>query len=108
MASSTDTDDVQLTDLEVIQQFSLAVRGATAPRAQVIAALESDLAYLRKPAAKTAPAKTAPATRAPAKTAPATRAPATRAPAKTAPAKTAPAKRAPVKKAPAKKAVRRA
>jgi hypothetical protein len=56
-------DDVQLTDLEVIQQFSLAVRGATAPRDQVIAALESDLAYLkaprRAPAKKKAPAKKA-------------------------------------------------
>jgi hypothetical protein len=88
MASSTDTDDVQLTDLEVIQQFSLAVRGATASRAQVIAALESDLAYLRKPAAKAA-------AKAPAK-----------APVK-APVK-APARKAPAKKAPAKKAVRRA
>jgi hypothetical protein len=39
-------DDVQLTDLEVITEFSLAVRGATAPRAAVIAALEADLAYL--------------------------------------------------------------
>ena len=57
-------DDVQLTDLEVIQQFSLAVRGATASRADVIAALEADLAYLgagRRAAAasKTAPSKTA-------------------------------------------------
>ena len=56
-------DDVQLTDLEVIQQYSLAVRGATAPREQVIAALESDLAYLKKApvkrAAKKAPAKKA-------------------------------------------------
>ncbi|MGB8649066.1 MAG: hypothetical protein WCD35_00245 [Mycobacteriales bacterium] len=39
-------DDVQLTDLEVIQRFSLAVRGATAGRADVIAALEADLAWL--------------------------------------------------------------
>jgi hypothetical protein len=56
-------DDVQLTDLEVIQQFSLAVRGATAPRDLVIEALESDLAYLkgarRAPAKKKAPAKKA-------------------------------------------------
>ena len=58
-------DDVQLTDLEVIQQFSLAVRGASAPRAQVIAALESDLAYLK--AAKKAPAQKAPAKKAPKK-----------------------------------------
>ena len=39
-------DEVQLTDLQVIQQFSLAVRGATADRDQVVAALEADLAYL--------------------------------------------------------------
>ena len=39
-------DDVQLTDLEVIQQFSLAVLGATASRADVIVALEADLALL--------------------------------------------------------------
>jgi hypothetical protein len=56
-------DDVQLTDLEVIQQFSLAVRGASAPRDQVIAALESDLAYL-KGSGKKAPAKKAPAKKA--------------------------------------------
>lgn len=61
-------DAVQLTDLEVIQQFSLAVRGATAPRDTVIRALETDLAWLRgtttappaepvldKPAPKSAP-----------------------------------------------------
>ncbi len=40
------SDDVQLTDLEVIAQFSLAVRGATASRGDVIAALEADLAFL--------------------------------------------------------------
>jgi hypothetical protein len=87
MASSSSADDVQLTDLEVIQQFSLAVRGATAPRAQVIAALESDLAYLTGP--RRVPAKT---------------------PTKT-PTKTltkAPAKKAPAKKVPAKKTTRRA
>ena len=48
-------DDVQLTDLQVIQQFSLAVRGATANRADVVAALEADLAYLK--GTKKAPAK---------------------------------------------------
>ena len=48
-------DDVQLTDLEVIQKYSLAVRGATASRADVIATLEADLAYL---VAAAAPAKT--------------------------------------------------
>jgi hypothetical protein len=56
-------DDVTLTDLEVIQQFSLAVRGATAPRDAVVQALEADLAFLRgssgggRTAAEKAPAK---------------------------------------------------
>lgn len=36
---------MQLTDLEVIQQSSLAVLGATASRVDVIAALEADLAW---------------------------------------------------------------
>lgn len=39
-------DDVQLTDLEVIQRWSLAVRRATAERAEVVAALRADLAWL--------------------------------------------------------------
>ena len=39
-------DDVQLPDLQVIQRYSLAVRGATAPVDEVIAALQSDLAWL--------------------------------------------------------------
>ena len=49
-------DDVTLTDLQVIQQFSLAVRGASADRDAVVAALEADLAYLK--GARKAPAKT--------------------------------------------------
>jgi hypothetical protein len=53
------SDDVSLTDLEVIQQFSLAVRGASAPRDRVIAALESDLAYLKGTPKKRTPAKRA-------------------------------------------------
>ncbi|MCU1672529.1 MAG: hypothetical protein JWN77_642 [Frankiales bacterium] len=52
-------DDVQLPDLQVIQRYSLAVRGATAPRADVIAALEADLAWLG--AGKSGPTKKAPA-----------------------------------------------
>ena len=48
MAAADDqrSDDVSLTDLEVIQRFSLAVRGATASREAVITALEADLAWL--------------------------------------------------------------
>ena len=63
-------DDVQLTDLEVIQRYSLAVRGATASRADLVAALQADLDWLKggraapkaKPAAKRA-VKRAPAAR---------------------------------------------
>lgn len=40
------SDDVHLPELEVIQRFSLAVRGATAPREAVVAALRADLARL--------------------------------------------------------------
>ncbi len=40
-------DPVDLTELDVISRWSLAVRSATADRAELIAALESDLAYLR-------------------------------------------------------------
>jgi hypothetical protein len=39
-------DRVELTDLEVIQRWSLAVRGATAERSEVVAALRADLAWL--------------------------------------------------------------
>lgn len=40
-------ETVQLTDLHVIQRFSLAVRGATADRAEVLAALRADVAWLQ-------------------------------------------------------------
>ncbi|TAL21304.1 MAG: hypothetical protein EPN99_07835 [Frankiales bacterium] len=78
-------DDVQLTDLEVIQRYSLAVRGASAARSEVIAALQADLDWLRG-SRRAAPAKT-PAT-SPAKAS--GKAPA-KSPAKA--AKSAPAKR---------------
>jgi hypothetical protein len=87
-----DNDPIDLTDLEVISRFSLALRRSTASRADVVAALEADLTALtggRRTASKVA----APA---PAKAAPATVAP----PAKT--AAKAPAKKA----APAKKSAR--
>ena len=59
-------DDVQLTDLEVVQRWSLAVRAATAPRDELVAALEADLAWLtdgarRRPAARRAAAAEEPA-----------------------------------------------
>ena len=72
-------DDVSLTDLEVIQQFSLAVRGASAPREAVIRALESDLAFLTgssRRSAKTAADKPAKAAAKAAATSPAAKAPA--------------------------------
>jgi len=84
-------DDVQLTDLEVIQQFSLAVRGATASRSEVVAALEADLAYLNGGARRRA---TAPAS-APARSeAPVAKGPAAKAAVKKAAAKTTRSRRA--------------
>jgi hypothetical protein len=95
-------DDVQLPDLQVIQRYSLAVRGATAPRADVIAALEADLAWLTGGRRRTAtPRETAVA--APVETPPVS--PRTPVPAtKSTAAKKLAAKRtpAPVKKAAAK------
>src|SRR5947208_14992216 len=41
-------DRVELTDLEVIQRWSLAVRGASADRGEVVAALRADLAWLER------------------------------------------------------------
>src|SRR5687767_2650889 len=62
---ASENDDVQLPDLEVIQRYSLAVRGATAPRGDVIAALQADLAWLsggrRKSTAVSTSAKVMPA-----------------------------------------------
>ena len=78
-------DDVQLTDLEVIQRYSLAVRGATADRADLVAALESDLAWLTGRSRRAAEAAPAPA---PAKTS-ARKAPAKRAATKRTPKPTA-------------------
>jgi hypothetical protein len=63
-------DDVQLPDLEVISRYSLAVRAATAPRDEVVAALRSDLEWLTSqapPAAPAAPARRAAVRRAPRK-----------------------------------------
>ena len=70
-------DDVRLTDLEVIQRYSIAVRGETADRAELLDALRADLAFLE--GARAAKAATGSATKAAAK--PAAR-PAAKAPAK--------------------------
>ena len=70
------SDDVQLTDLQVIQRYSLAVRGATASRVELVAALQADLDWLRggrpatvvtDPEPEPEPKKRAPAKRAAAK-----------------------------------------
>jgi hypothetical protein len=57
-------DRVELTDLEVIQRWSLAVRGASAERSEVVAALRSDLAWLEGGRRTPAPARKAPAKKA--------------------------------------------
>ena len=54
-------DDVQLTDLQVIQRYSLAVRSATAPREELMASLQADLDWLRD--GRRAPAGSRPRTR---------------------------------------------
>lgn len=59
-------DDVQLPDLLVIQRYSLAVRAATAPRADVVAALQADLAWLSGQAGRSRPAAAAKAAAKPA------------------------------------------
>src|SRR3954463_9703583 len=95
-------DDVQLPDLQVIQRYSLAVRGATAPIADVVEALESDLAWLTGGGRRrsSAPAKSsAPATSAVAKKPVATKSTAKKAAAKKSAAKKAPAKRAGARRA---------
>jgi hypothetical protein len=44
--AASDDDRVELTELDVITRYSLAVRNATAPREELIAALRADLAWL--------------------------------------------------------------
>ena len=46
MAADADDDRIELTELDVITRYSLAVRSATAPRDELIAALRDDLAWL--------------------------------------------------------------
>ena len=73
MAADTSDDRVELTDLDVITRFSLAVRSATADRQEVIAAMRADLAWLEngrrsgRAAAKKTPAKPGVAKKTPAK-----------------------------------------
>ena len=97
-------DDVQLTDLEVIQRYSLAVRAATAPREELMASLQADLDWLRDgrrpPAAKAVRGEAAPAgpTKTALKAVPAKAAPARATPTKA--ARVARAAKAPVKRSP--------
>src|SRR4051812_18609464 len=104
LSSASMSDTVELTDLEVITRFSLAVRTAKADRADVVAALRADLAWLEGGRTRTsttaavdaepeAPARPAVTRSAPVKAAP--------------PRKAAPARKAAPERtaAPAKKAV---
>lgn len=49
-------DPVALTDLEFVQRFSLAVRTATAERAELARILQADLAWLQRTAVVDRPA----------------------------------------------------
>lgn len=49
-------DTVELTSLEVIRRYSLAVRQATADRDELVAALSADLARLQGEAPRPSPA----------------------------------------------------
>ena len=100
-------DDVQLTDLEVIQRYSLAVRAATAPREELMASLQADLDWLRDgrrpPAVKAVRGEAVRGEVAPASRTKTALKAAPAAPTKTAP-KAVPAKAAPARATPTKAA----
>ncbi|HWA67617.1 MAG TPA: hypothetical protein VG899_14745 [Mycobacteriales bacterium] len=54
-------DSVQLTDLDVIAKYSIAVRTATADRDELIAALRADLSWLEHGRSRSSTAFRAPA-----------------------------------------------
>lgn len=54
-------DSIQLTDLDVIAKYSIAVRSATADRDELIAALRADLSWLEHGRSRTSTAFRAPA-----------------------------------------------
>jgi hypothetical protein len=54
-------DSVQLTDLDVIAKYSIAVRSATADRDELIAALRADLSWLEHGRTRSTTAFRAPA-----------------------------------------------
>lgn len=98
---------VDLTSLEIIRRYSLAVRQDSASRAEVLAALRSDLEWLERGNRSATRSRSAVAER-PAPSAPSA-APAAKAPVKAsakAPAK--PVAKAPANKAPAAKPVKTA
>jgi hypothetical protein len=72
-----DNDRVELTELDVITRYSLAVRTATADRSELIAALQADLDWLQggrrpRPPARAASSRSGAGTKnAPTKKAPA-------------------------------------
>jgi hypothetical protein len=57
MAADADDDRIELTDLDVITRYSLAVRSATADRGELIAALREDLAWLEGGRSRRRPAR---------------------------------------------------
>lgn len=64
--SEADSDRVDLTELDVITRYSLAVRHGTADRTELIQALRADLAWLeggRRTPSRSAPARPAATTR---------------------------------------------
>jgi hypothetical protein len=63
--AASDDDRVELTELDVITRYNLAVRHASAPRDELIATLRSDLTWLeggrrRATVKKSSPAKSTP------------------------------------------------
>lgn len=56
-------DRVTLTDLEVITRYSLALRTATADRAELVRVLRDDLEWLTAPAPEPSPSPRPPAPR---------------------------------------------
>jgi hypothetical protein len=55
--AASDDDRVELTELDVITRYSLAVRHASAPRDELIATLRSDLTWLEGGRSRTTTAR---------------------------------------------------